>query len=301
MSLLLISVMTAVALFSAAGLLALVLVGGQSSAQLRLAKVAALPGSEAQRNSLRDMMSSISEGLSWLRRPLRLTGDEDLAYRLSLAGYRQPEDVNTFLNFKILAPVLGVLAGTFTGRQNAIVFSLVLGALGYFAPDLILGRLMTRRKTQISLALPNALDLLVVCMEAGLGMDQAVLRVGKELEVASPALSEELVTLSREQRAGKPRVEAWRSFADRVDLDSVRQFASMLTQSERLGTPIARALADFSDTLRTKRLHQAEERAAKTTIKLIFPLVIFIFPAMFVVILGPAGLALIKVFDEMSR
>jgi tight adherence protein C len=247
------------------------------------------------------MVSSVSGGLSWLRRPLRLTGDEALAHRLSLAGYRQPEDVDTFLNFKVLCPVLGVLAATFTGRDNVLVFSFVLGALGYFAPDLILIQLTSRRKTQISLALPNALDLLVVCMDAGLGMDQAVLRVGKELEMASPALSEELVILSREQRAGKPRVEAWRSFADRVDLDSVRQFASMLTQSERLGTPIARALADFSDTLRMQRLHQAEERAAKTTIKLIFPLVIFIFPAMFVVILGPAGLALIKVFDEMAR
>ena len=106
--------------------------------------------------------------------------------------------------------------------------------------------------------------------------------------------------LSREQRAGKPRVEAWRSMADRVDLDSVRQFSSMLAQSERLGTPIARALGQFADDLRTKRLTEAEERAAKTTIKLIFPLVLFIFPAMFVVILGPAAIALGNVFDQMS-
>src|SRR5262249_43235312 len=138
-------------------------------------------------------------------------------------------------------------------------------------------------------------------MEAGLGMDQAVIRVSKEMEVPSPALSEEMQILCREQRAGKPRVDAWRSMSERVDLDSVRQFSSMLAQSERLGTPIARALAQFAETLRTKRIFDAEERAAKTTVKLIFPLVCFIFPAMFVVILGPAGIALADMFSQMGH
>jgi tight adherence protein C len=300
MNLLLITMLGAVALFSATALVVLATVGGQSPIQARLAKLAAVPGSDKQHYTLRSMVSSVGGALASLRRPLRLTADEGLIYRLGVAGYRQAEDADTFLNAKILCTVLGVLAATFTGSGNMLVFSFVFGALGYFAPDLFLIKAISRRKTQIGLALPNALDLLVVCMEAGLGMDQAVLRVGTELEISSPALSEELVMLSREQRAGKPRVEAWRSLADRVDLDSVRQFASMLTQSERLGTPIARALAEFSDNLRTKRLYQAEERAAKTTIKLIFPLVLFILPAMFVVILGPAGLELIRVFDEMS-
>src|SRR5271157_4467906 len=125
MNLLLICILAAVTLFSAAGLMMIALVGGQSAAQLRLAKVAALPGSERQRYSVRSMVSSISGGLASLRRPLHFTGDEDLAYRLSLAGFRQPEDVGTFLNAKILCPVLGVLAATFTGGVNVLLFSFV--------------------------------------------------------------------------------------------------------------------------------------------------------------------------------
>jgi tight adherence protein C len=117
----------------------------------------------------------------------------------------------------------------------------------------------------------------------------------------SPDLSYELMILCREQRAGKPRVEAWRTMADRLDVDAIRQFSSMLTQSERLGTPIARALAQFADGLRTKRLMSAEERAAKTSVKLLFPLVLFIFPAMFVVILGPAGITLAHAFENGPR
>jgi len=131
-------------------------------------------------------------------------------------------------------------------------------------------------------------------MEAGLGLDQAVLRVAEEMELVCPELSEELLIISREQRAGKPRLEAWRSMADRVDLDTIRQFVAMLVQTEKLGTPIARALGIFADSLRTKRMLTAEENAAKTTIKLIFPLVFFIFPAIFVVLLGPAAITLMQ-------
>jgi tight adherence protein C len=300
MNVVLIIALGAVALFSASGLAVLIALGGHSPVQARLAKLATVPGMERPHPGWRNLMSGFAAALAMVRRPLRLTADEDLVYRLSLGGYRQPEDADTFLNAKVLCAVLGVLAATFAGRGNLLVFLFILGALGYFAPDLFLIRAIGNRKTRIGLSLPNALDLLVVCMEAGLGMDQAVLRVGAELRISSPALSQELMILSREQRAGKPRLEAWRSMADRVDLDSVRQFSGMLTQSERLGTPIARALAEFSDNLRTKRLYQAEERAAKTTVKLIFPLVLFILPAMFVVILGPAALDLVKVFDEMS-
>ncbi len=132
-------------------------------------------------------------------------------------------------------------------------------------------------------------------------MDQAVLRVAEEIELVSPELSEELLIISREQRAGKPRLEAWRSMANRVDLDTVRQFVAMLAQTEKLGTPIARALGQFADSLRTKRLLTAEENAAKTTIKLVFPLVFFIFPAIFVVLLGPAAITLMQGLDQTAR
>ena len=135
-----------------------------------------------------------------------------------------------------------------------------------------------KRKTSINKALPDALDLLVICMEAGLGIDQATLRIGKEIEEVYPELSEELSIIGYEQRAGKPRLEAWRSMSDRVDLDTVRQFVAMLVQTDKLGTPIARALGQFADGLRTKRLLMAEEQAAKTTVKLIFPLGDFYLP-----------------------
>jgi len=121
-----------------------------------------------------------------------------------------------------------------------------------------------------------------------------VLRVAEEMALVCPELSEELLIISREQRAGKPRTEAWRSMADRVDLDTIRQFVGMLVQTEKLGTPIARALGQFADSLRTERMLRAEENAAKTTIKLVFPLVFFIFPAIFVVLLGPAAIILMQ-------
>jgi tight adherence protein C len=176
-----------------------------------------------------------------------------------------------------------------------------LAVLGFFAPDMWLFSAINRRKTRIGKALPDALDLLVICMEAGLGIDQAVIRIAGEIKPIHPELSEELVIIGREQRAGKPRLDAWRSMADRVDLDTMRQFVAMLVQTERLGTPIARALGTFADGLRIKRLMLAEEQAAKTTVKLIFPLAIFIFPALFVVLLGPGVLSMMKTFQDLGR
>lgn len=300
MTVILITVCVTMALFSATALILVATARDRSPAQARLADMAAGPSQEVH-YSFRGMLAYINRPLVPLRRLIRLEGDEDLVYRLSLAGYREPQDVDTFLDAKLLCPVLGVLLATFTGGSNLLVYGLVFAALGFFAPDLFLIRATSRRKRAISLSLPDSMDLLMICMEAGLGMDQAILRVAKEFEPLSPELSDELMILSREQRAGKPRTEAWRSLADRVDLETVRQFAGMLTQNERLGTPIARALGQFADTLRTKRLMEAEEQAAKTTIKLIFPLVLFIFPAMFVVILGPAVLAIMQGFEQMSH
>lgn len=300
MTALLITACIAVVLFAATALVMVAIFGNQSIAQARLAEVSSEPADETHYD-VRNILSGITQLIKPLRGLLRVQGNEDLVYRLSVAGYRDPADADTFLNAKLLCPVLGVLAATFTGGSNVLIFSFVFGAVGYFAPDLFVMKATSKRKKSIGLGMPNALDLLVVCMEAGLGMDQAVIRVAKELEVACPELSEEMQILCREQRAGKPRVDAWRSMSDRVDLDSVRQFSSMLAQSERLGTPIARALSQFAETLRGKRLSDAEERAAKTTIKMIFPLVFFIFPAMFVVILGPAGIGLVEAFEQMSH
>ena len=235
--------------------------------------------------------------------PIRglITGsDEDLEYKLTLAGFPKPEHAEIFTAIKLLLPIGGVVAGSFFG--DYLVTAMIIGLLlGFFGPDLVLTTLMTRRQEKIRLALPDALDLLVICMEAGLGIDQALIRVGEEMALTAPALAAEFQIINREQRAGKPRLDAWRSMAERVDIDFVRQFVTMLVQTERFGTPIANALGVFADTLRMRRTQAAEEAAAKTGVKLLFPLVFFIFPSIFVVSLGPAIIGLGKMFQELAK
>jgi tight adherence protein C len=226
--------------------------------------------------------------------------DNDLAYKLTLAGFRKPEHVEIFTAVKLLLPVVGIVAGTFFADN--LVTAVLVGAVGgFFLPDLILSHLVTRRQANIRMALPDALDLLVICMEAGLGIDQAMVRVGEEMAVTAPSLAEEFQIINREQRAGKPRLDAWRSMAERLDIEFVRQFVTMLVQTERFGTPIAHALGVFADTLRSRRMQAAEEVAAKTGVKLLFPLVFFIFPSIFVVSLGPAIINLQKMFQDLTK
>jgi tight adherence protein C len=142
------------------------------------------------------------------------------------------------------------------------------------------------------------LDLLVICIEAGLSLDQAVSRTVEELNLAQPAICDELAIVVLEQRAGCPRSDAWRHFAERTNVDSVRNLVSVLVQSEKFGTSIAKTLRVHSDTLRTQRRQKVEEQAAKTTVKLVFPLVLFIFPSLFLVTLGPAAITVMESFDK---
>ena len=292
---LLIAMCVAVALFAATGLVVLAVVGDHSSVEARLLDVTTRPSRRAP-YTVRDVASYVTRTLQPVRRLFGLKGDEALVDRLSLAGYREPENLDTFLNAKLLGPALGVLLASFAGSNNLLFTALVLGAAGFFAPDLFLARVIKHRKQAVARGLPDAMDLLVICMEAGLGVDQAVLRVANDLAPVSPELCDELQIISREQRAGKARADAWRGMANRLEINTVDQFAGMLVQSERLGTPIAQSLRQFGDDLRTKRLLEAEERAAKTSIKMIPPMVVFIFPAMFVVILGPSIIAFQNAF-----
>ena len=179
-------------------------------------------------------------------------------------------------------------------------FFIAIG-LGFFSPDFWLNRAINKRREQIRLSLPDGLDFLAISLEAGLGLDQGILRLGSELKVSHPALSEELVQINFEQRAGVPRVTAWKSFADRVDLESVRSFVGMLIQTERFGTSISKSLGAFSDALRTQRRQQAEEMAAKTTVKLVVPLVLFIFPSMGIVVAGPPFIAILRHLEHFLQ
>lgn len=280
--------------------LLLLLLGGKSAVVSRLAEVATVDAPiDEEAVPKEPFVGKVFGLLAPVRKMLGMTADADVTRRLSLAGFREPVHADIFFGVKLLAPVIGAAAAAFLVKDNTIFWFFALGALGFFGPELWLGHAITKRREQIRLSLPDALDLLVICMEAGLGMDQALIRVGQELRISHPQLSEEFLLINLEQRAGKPRVDAWRNMADRTGLEVVRAFVNMLVQTERFGTPISRSLGHFADALRLKRRQQAEEQAAKTTIKMIFPLVLFIFPSMFIVLLAPAVITISKTLEQV--
>jgi len=220
--------------------------------------------------------------------------------RLIRAGYRKDSYVNLFYASKVLVPISLAFLVTVTGLYDYgpfFVYALAL-ALGFLAPDFWLGNRIKARQLNLRLGLPQALDLLVICIEAGLSIDQATIRVADELQISEPVISDELGLVNLEQRAGRPRSDAWRNMAERTDVDSVRAMVSVLIQADQFGTSVAKTLRVYSDTLRTQRRQQAEEQAAKTTVKLVFPLVLFIFPSLFVVALGPSAIVMADAFAK---
>jgi tight adherence protein C len=181
-------------------------------------------------------------------------------------------------------------------RGETLLYAVALAICGFILPSFWLGRKVTKRKTEIFHTLPDVLDLLTVCVEAGLGIDGALIRVSENPQFKGNQLTEELKIAAMETRAGKPRSEALRDVAERTMEEDVRAFVAMLVQTERFGTSLSLALRVHSDSLRTKRRQIAEEQAAKTAIKIIFPLAIFIFPALMVVLIGPAFFKLASLF-----
>jgi tight adherence protein C len=240
----------------------------------------------------------VAKPFTALRRIFAAEPDPEIVRRLMLAGYRKPYHADIFLGMRLALPAILGLTVTVTFSSNTFIIFLFALITGLFAPDFWLSYATNRRRERLRLSLPDSLDLMAICLEAGLGLDQAVIRVGQELQVSHPELSEELLLINFEQRAGVQRNAAWQSFATRAGFESARSFVAMLIQTDRFGTPIAKSLGAFSDSLRTQRRQQAEERAAKTTIKLVPPLVFFIFPAMGVVIVGPAVIAVSYFFSH---
>jgi tight adherence protein C len=214
------------------------------------------------------------------------------------AGYRGNDAVWAMRGAKVLMPaalaVLVFVTGLFL-LSPLLIFGTAL-LLGYLLPDLWLTWRIRSRQHRLRLALPDGLDLLVICVEAGLGLDQALARVSQELRVAHPELSEELQLVNLEMRVGKTRLEALRELSERTGLDDIKALVAMLIQTDRFGTSVAQALRVHSDELRMKRRQRAEEMAAKTTVKMVPVLVFFIFPAMMVVILGPAVITIMRQF-----
>ena len=224
--------------------------------------------------------------------------------RLATAGYHSPATARSFIVAQYALPVLLGLLGfaAFGGAgRNAWIAGGFLAIVGYLAPGLVIDRLIAKRRLQIRNGLPDVLDLLIVCLEAGNSLDQAVVKASDELALAYPALAEELRTLTTETRAGKPRLEAFRNLAQRTKVDDVRSLVAMLVQTDRFGTSVSQALRTLADGMRAKRRQAAEEAANKVGVKLVFPLVLCLFPAFFIVILGPAFLSIMKALGGVGR
>jgi tight adherence protein C len=244
-----------------------------------------------QKERLQNTLASVGKLMS--KPPSQSSKAQRLMVR---AGYRDGDALWAMRGVKILLPI-GLMALVFLSglyKWNPLV---VFGAallLGYLLPDLWVTWRVRSRQHRLRLALPDGLDLLVICVEAGLGLDQALMRVSQELRVAHPELSDELQLVNLEMRVGKTRLEALRELAQRTGLDDIKALVAMLIQTDRFGTSVAQALRVHSDELRMKRRQRAEEMAAKTTVKMVPVLVFFIFPALMVVILGPAALAIMR-------
>ena len=225
-----------------------------------------------------------------------------LQRRLIAAGYRNKEALIVFLGIRVaVAAVLFALLATPLIIRPSVLMAIGGAALGYLLPNIVLARLEKRRQHRIRLSLPDALDLLVVSVEAGLGLDQAIQRVSDELAFAHADLCDELRLINFELRAGKARVEALHNLAERTSVDDLASLVATLVQTDKFGTSVAQSLRVHSDTLRTKRRQRAEEAAAKTGVKMVFPLVLCIFPAIWVVTLGPAAIKIVEVLGPLSE
>ena len=259
------------------------------------AAVAATPVSSKELGFLRKKM---------LKTPISMGDASQTQKLLHYAGYRSGTALTVY-NVIRLVCMISLPAIFFLGTLQmhmlpAMRFlgTALLALAGMMMPKLVLKSLARGRQHRLKLSLPDALDLLVVCVEAGMGLNQAIVKVAEELEKTHPEISEELKLVNLEIRAGRTRAEALKNLGERTGVDDIISLAAMLIQTDKFGTSVAKSLRVHSDCLRTERIQRAEEAAAKTTIKLIFPLLFCIFPALLVVILGPAFLNLARIFSE---
>jgi tight adherence protein C len=295
-------VFVATAIF--AGSLTALVVGRQTTARRRLDRILTPPrdrvaaSAAVQHLTLTD---TVGPTLARVEKVLPTSTKEmsRIRRRLVRAGFPSPSAPVIYAASEVVLPAIaGLTAFAIFGPSRGILVGSLVAIAAYLVPGLVVGRVITRRQQQIRNGLPDALDLVIVCVEAGLSLDQAVLKASEELAISHPALAEELHQLTNEIRAGKPRMEAFRNFADRTKVDDVRALVAMLIQTDRFGTSIAQALRTHADTGRSVRRQRAEERAAKLGVKLVFPLVFCLFPAIYVVTLGPSAIRIIRVLVQ---
>ena len=265
------------------------------------------PNTLQQRRRRQEQAQRLGALLEWLGGKLARTNSPAARSALVQAGYRHPNAPAIYWGARLgLTAVLGVsgfLVGPLLngGIIGGTLVALWGAVLGWLVPAFHVGSRAKTRQKDIQRALPDAVDLLVVCVEAGLALNQALVRVAAEIKHVSRLTSEEFVLVNLEIRAGVPRDEALRGLGERTGVADVRSLVAMLIQTDRFGTSVAQALRVHSDTVRTKRRQRAEEAAAKTTIKLVFPLVLFVVPALFVVILGPAVITMVRTLSQFGR
>jgi tight adherence protein C len=252
--------------------------------------------------SLKDQGMKVLERLGQMNKPKDQAVTSRLRTSLATAGYRSPRAIVIFLGTRIFLAVLLGLAFLVFGSEvmdgkEPMYFPIVLigvMVIGFYGPQLWLSNTINKRKERLVNGFPDALDLMVVCVEAGLGLDQAISRVGHEVKQGHPDLGDEFILLNLELRAGLSREQGLRNLVNRTDLEDIRSLVALLIQTDRFGTSIGQALRVHSDSMRLKRRLKAEERGAQLPVKLMIPLILFIFPALMVVIIGPGAISLMR-------
>jgi tight adherence protein C len=272
---------------------------------VRLNRLLAAPGailrgkSPLTQEESTSLVAKMIKPLHKLSVPSEEATRKKIRLKLIQAGFRSNQAYRNFLAARtagaVILPLIWLFRGIFVSLDSktlAVAFS--LAAVGYFLPDVILSHFRQRRQEKVFKAIPDALDMMVVCVEAGLGLDMTFKRVGEEVRSLSTDLSDEFLLTNLEVRAGKGRDDALRNMSQRTGVAEMQNLTTVLIQTSRFGTSLAKALRVHSDSMRTKRRQMAEEIAAKSAVKLLFPLVLFIFPTIFVVLLGPAAIQIAR-------
>lgn len=287
-----------------AGFAAWLVVGRLAPARKRLEALAVAPQASVIRAEVR-LADIDAEQVRKLSRVVPKSPKDigRLRRRLARAGYQSVAAAAVYSFSEMALPIVVTLTVVlYAGvRPVALFFAGIAALVAYMVPGLVLQHQIAVRQKEIQHGLPDAVDLLIVCIEAGSSLDQSVVKASEELAISYPALAEELRYVTTEIRAGKPRMEAFRNFAERTKVDEVRALVAMMVQTDRFGTSIAQALRTFADSARTKRRQTAEEKAAKLGIKLLFPLIFCLFPAIYIVILGPAAIRILRVFLQHGQ
>jgi len=306
-----ITILTAVLIFAFAISMMFFFVGLMNPIRKRLRKLSESKEKEKVKESLKregELFKGVEKKLGALNDyilPKNIEESSRIKAKLMQAGFRSQNAIFLFFGIKtilaVLLPLIYFVVATTTGLQEvkpAMYFSVAVMGFGVFFPNVVLERMKLNRQDKIRKGFPDALDLLVVCIEAGLGLDLALRRIANELKVSHPLLAEELSVVNGEMSAGVARIQALKNFSERIGLDDIKGFVALLAQSIRFGTSIGQTLRIYSEDFRDKRTQRAEEKAAKVGTKLIFPMVFCFFPAFFVVAIGGVLLKVLTLFNS---